>query len=168
MFSLLISHFCLTCCAAIICGAFIHIRERPFLRGGEEDIWQEIETEKTIDFERDRFDEWRARVGHAWIWEIFEDKWTFGQPAATIRQWYGRIPPLSSRANPPTLTSTPPWHPVYFWPKLTSRLVEGSHQVAIFQIVLVVAIKRSQGDPGSAKSMQTDILTHWFLWEASY
>ena len=51
-------------------------------------------------------------------------------------------------------------HPVYFWPKLTSRLVEGSHQVAIFQIVLVVAIKRSQGDPGSAKSMQTDILTH--------
>ena len=53
-----------------------------------------------------------------------------------------------------------PCHPVYFWPKLTSRLVEGSHQVAIFQIVMVVAIKRPQGDPGSAKSMQTDILTH--------
>ena len=45
VFSLLISHFCLTSCAAIICGVFIHIRERPFLRGEEEDIWQEIETE---------------------------------------------------------------------------------------------------------------------------
>ena len=54
-------------------------------------------------------------------------------------------------------------HPVYFWPKLTRRLEEGSHQVAIFQIVMVViATKRSQGDPGSAKSMhaKTDILTH--------
>ena len=56
-----------------------------------------------------------------------------------------------------------PQHPVYFWPKLTRRLEEGSHQVAIFQIVMVViATKRSQGDPGSAKSMhaKTDILTH--------